>query len=87
MYSFEPTVSSRSLWTHEVLGVALVAGARFELGENVGRMSFSFKVFELDDFGLDLINEETKSRYEVSYFLMLAGEFLPEGDSAFVVEV
>ena len=35
MYSFEPTVLSRSLGTHEVLGVALVAGARFWLGENV----------------------------------------------------
>ena len=44
-------------------------------------------MFELNDFGLDLINEETKSRHEVSYFLVLAGEFLSERDSAFVVEV
>ena len=44
-------------------------------------------MFELDDFSLDLIDEETKSGHEVSYFLMLTGEFLSEGDSAFLVEV
>ena len=50
-------------------------------------MGFSFEVFEFDDFGLDLIDEETESRHEVSYFLVLTGEFLPESDSTFVVEV
>jgi hypothetical protein len=42
-------------------------------------------MFKLDDFGLDLINEKAESGHEVSYFLVLAGEFLSEGDSAFVV--
>ena len=44
-------------------------------------------MFKLNNFGLDLIDEETESRHEVSYFLMLAREFLSKGDSALVVEV
>ena len=44
-------------------------------------------MFKLDDFGLDLINDKSESGHEVSYFLMLTGEFLSKGDSALVVEV
>ena len=41
-YDFlEPVFASWSLWAHEILGVALVARARFGLGEYIGWVGFS----------------------------------------------
>ena len=41
VYFLEPVFASWSLGAHEILGVALVARARFGLGEYIGWVGFS----------------------------------------------